>query len=402
MSFSQATTASSYSPYADVHASGPHPVLPEGMQRSQVRDLLLELRRALKLSQAALLTLLQIVERTRPSDWTSPDVEPVCYARQVRLASELGKSERAVRYDEARLERMGLIERRTLANGARTSHGGCGLVLSPLIERIPALLALRDRQRAEWDARAALLARRSALYRAVRDALMEVQTTQPGDPAAREATETFLSWPVPAELRAMSLDALSDHVEKAGDLADRLDELLESCRDSSGQTATSFRSYIQTTINTSFEFCNAPANAAADIEENSAKNQAAHKHEPQVQPGLDRLTPQALRAIASDELRLYLDYDTRNRDPRMRDFTLAAIRRLPELGVSPSAWEEAVGTMGDEAATLAVLVIDANRDHPAAPVRRPGGLLRAMARRHKAGELNLLGSLIGLLERKRE
>jgi replication initiation protein RepC len=84
----------------------------------------------------------------------------------------------------------------------------------------------------------------------------------------------------------------------------------------------------------------------------------------------------------------------------MRDFTLAAIRRLPELGVNPSAWEEAAEAMGDEAATLAVLVIDANRDHPTAPVRKPGGLLRAMARRQRAGELNLLGSLIGLMERK--
>jgi replication initiation protein RepC len=116
---------------------------------------------------------------------------------------------------------------------------------------------------------------------------------------------------------------------------------------------------------------------------------------------LERLTPRALRSIASEELRLYLDAEAQGREPRMRDFTLAAIRRLPELGVNPSAWEEAAEAMGDEAATLAVLIIDANRDHPTAPVRKPGGLLRAMTRRQRAGELNLLGSLIGLMERRR-
>ena len=399
MSFSQAATASPHSPYAGALASGPYPVLPDGMQRSQVRDLLLELRRALKLSQAALLTLLQIVERTRPSDWTSPDAEPVCYARQVRLAAELGKSERAVRYDEARLERMGLIERRTLANGARTSHGGCGLVLSPLIERIPMLLALRERQRAEWDARAALLARRSALYRAVKTALMEAQEARPGNADVREAAEAFLSWPGTGELRAMSMEAISGHVEDAGCLADRLDGLLEDCCDSSGRTAKRFRSYIQATTQTSHESCNAPANADAGYERNDEQDRASRKP-PAPPAGLERLTPRALRSIASEELRLYLDAEAQGREPRMRDFTLAAIRRLPELGVNPSAWEEAAEAMGDEAATLAVLVIDANRDHPTAPVRKPGGLLRAMARRQRAGELNLLGSLIGLMERR--
>ncbi len=52
--------------------------------------------------------------------------------------------------------------------------------------------------------------------------------------------------------------------------------------------------------------------------------------------------------------------------------------------------------MGDVTATLCVLVIDSNRFHPVTPIRRPGGALRAMTRRHAAGDLNLVGSLIGL------
>ncbi len=48
------------------------------------------------------------------------------------------------------------------------------------------------------------------------------------------------------------------------------------------------------------------------------------------------------------------------------------------------------------ATALCILVIDRNRFHPDTPVKNPGGVLTA---RHKAGKLNLVGSLIGLTER---
>ena len=56
--------------------------------------------------------------------------------------------------------------------------------------------------------------------------------------------------------------------------------------------------------------------------------------------------------------------------------------------------------MSDLRAALCVLVTDANRDHPATPIRKPGGHLRALTQRHRAGQLNLVGSLIGLAERR--
>ncbi len=70
------------------------------------------------------------------------------------------------------------------------------------------------------------------------------------------------------------------------------------------------------------------------------------------------------------------------------------------VSISGAAWREASETMGDFRAALCVLVTDANRDHPATPIRKPGGNLRALTRRHQAGELNLVGSLIGLAERR--
>ncbi len=85
----------------------------------------------------------------------------------------------------------------------------------------------------------------------------------------------------------------------------------------------------------------------------------------------------------------------------MPDFLKAAAMRVPELGINETAWAEALDTLGAETAALAVLVIDANRDHPTTPVRNPGGLLRSMTARHRRGALNIAGSLIGLIERNR-
>ena len=55
--------------------------------------------------------------------------------------------------------------------------------------------------------------------------------------------------------------------------------------------------------------------------------------------------------------------------------------------------------MGDFAAALAVLVIDARIADPIRPVHSPGGTLRAFIRHSRAGTLNLAGSLIGLIGR---
>ena len=66
------------------------------------------------------------------------------------------------------------------------------------------------------------------------------------------------------------------------------------------------------------------------------------------------------------------------------------------LGINYDAWSKAVEFMGDHGAALCVLIIDANRNHPTTPVRNPGGALRATTARHKAGKLNIVGSLIGL------
>ena len=114
-----------------------------------------------------------------------------------------------------------------------------------------------------------------------------------------------------------------------------------------------------------------------------------------------RLGPRRLYELAADDFRLCLDM-TGKAPERLGplDFVAAAVHLLPPLGISGAAWRDAAETMGDFRAALCVLVTDANRDHPLTPIRKPGGHLRALTHRHRAGQLNLVGSLIGLAERR--
>ena len=105
--------------------------------------------------------------------------------------------------------------------------------------------------------------------------------------------------------------------------------------------------------------------------------------------------------MASDDMRLYLDgFRQPGQALDDRHFSKAAISILPDLGIRPSAWEDAAQLMGNLAAALTVLVIDANKYRAVQPVRRPGAMLCAMTRIAERGGLNLHGSLIRLKQWK--
>ena len=84
-----------------------------------------------------------------------------------------------------------------------------------------------------------------------------------------------------------------------------------------------------------------------------------------------------------------------------QDFVLGSIDQLHRLGVHSSAYQEAVDTMGDLTTAICLLIIDANMTRTSNPVQNPGGMLRGMTRQHKAGRLNLVGSLIGLDQKQK-
>ena len=116
---------------------------------------------------------------------------------------------------------------------------------------------------------------------------------------------------------------------------------------------------------------------------------------------LRRLTPRSLRDLGSEEMRLYTDgLEPPGTPVTLRALERAAFLRRRELGITPRTWEEAETTLGWLDALVALVVVDRNRTHPTAPVRNPGGLLRDLARRRRAGALDLGASVMAIWRRE--
>ena len=75
------------------------PVLPGTMQRGELEGLILDVSKHIGMSDSLLKSLLAMMRETRPSDWTSTDREPTCFAMQCNIAFLLGKDARSVRRD---------------------------------------------------------------------------------------------------------------------------------------------------------------------------------------------------------------------------------------------------------------------------------------------------------------
>ena len=392
------------------------PTLPQGHKRFFVEQLLITLAPALGLRGGRLHALLYMMKQTAPDDWTRPDREPVFFAPQDQTAADLGKTRRALYNDEAALESLGLIEKRVKANGSRSPYGGCGIVFSRLIALVPDLLNLSDRLAAERRLRRELRNRRSTFVRHIKRRLREATEPALAHPRIIAINEAFSQWPDTSRLHMMDIDALESHIEDAQALCATLDTFFEIRPDSTAKPAENFPCFIQENKQeSSFVNCNAnvykmsagkpahteyscsePIGPEVCLENKHEAENEAHKTQ-----FIARLTPERIFSLASEEMQALIS-DCRGNARQFRELHVidAATRILPVLGINHSAWIKAVQTMGDVGASLCVLLLDANRTHPTAPVRNPGGALRAMTNRYQAGKLNLVGSLIGLSRRR--
>ncbi|MBM1817863.1 replication initiation protein RepC, partial [Pseudosulfitobacter pseudonitzschiae] len=118
-------------------------------------------------------------------------------------------------------------------------------------------------------------------------------------------------------------------------------------------------------------------------------------------PAPPALTPENLYRIAGDGLRMMLDASRdQNRPLKERDIIEAAWALLPMLDIHASVWHEGQSTLGDHGLAFCLLLVDAQRDHPSYPVRNPGGLMRELIRRAKAGRLDFDASVAALQKRR--
>jgi len=396
-------------------AASEFPALPEGLQRETLLELVRATRTRLGLSRGALDCFIQMARLTRPRDWIEGVTEPCCYMAQTELAHLRQVSVARQRAHERELGKAGLIDLRTAANGARSGFLGCGVFFGPAIRAAEALAAIRDAAEAERREAARLRGLRSIHKRHLKSALSVLMETAPGDDRVAEIAAGFHAWPAAAALHRMSLDALAVHEAEAADLCGQALALEQNLSETAPRPLETERPFLQeTTQDPKDVSCKGQENDddanryAPPVEMvDGAAKRGSERGEDRIHDHrsvfLDRLTPARLYHLASCEMRLHLDSRRKDR-PIARlhahDFTVAAVNRLPELGIDPSAWTTAVRAMGEAAATICVLIADANRTAPL-PVRNPGGYLRGMTAAHRKGQLNLTGGLIGLAERRR-
>ncbi len=397
-----------------------HPCLPAGMTLSHVIELIERVARHIGLGAQRREALLRMIRQTAPGDWTDDATDPVCFRSQQDLAQDLGITDRAVRAHEHAFAGLGLALIDTSANGRRSGRvlsGGrrLGINFRPLIERLDWLISLDQRHRDECRRMTVLRLECSAAKRDVRQALDRLLEVQPQNPSVIDLCRELAGWPRRyAGFR--TADSLSEHLDVIRCARRRALDLLECLDDSSGTAESQIPAILNTTQKNS-ESCSG----------SSAMKQPARKRadatyktvQPNGWPGctenmiggvgpngnlddLSWLTPQIVRQIAGEDFVFYLDAhcpDARITEEGLRS---AAIMLLRDLGISESAWEEAMTVFGSLRASLAILIIDANRRHPTRPIHKPGGALRAFTRLQRQGGFNLAGSLIGLVERRRQ
>ncbi|MPL92168.1 hypothetical protein SDC9_38265 [bioreactor metagenome] len=395
-----------------------HPVLPGRLVRDDVMKTIRPLRRALGISPARLEVLDAMIRSTDATAWTDPAAEPVCYQRQMMIAEETGFSPRMIHACERFFEEIGFLSKRVGADGSRGRFAGGavlhGLGFSPLIERMPDLIELAAARRAAIARCDGLRRECSSARRVLARAVAELMVCAPDAPEAADAVQALAAFP--ERYADWSCDALEALVENTRLEAAKALEFLDLQLNRSGVSDWGFRPHIHEQTHQKPEICNGssvhnrPARKrAADYPYGAEPDGPAHccenkcevdlpSHKPQP---TESFSPRQLRGAAGNDFRFYLDAFAGDRLPNELDFILAAQRMLPELAINPAIWDRAAAQMGELRAALCVLVIDARRFDPVRPIRSAGASLQSFLALDRAGKLNLSGSVIGLIERRR-
>lgn len=254
----------------------------------------------------------------------------------------------------------------------------------------------------------------SAAKHDVRQALGRLCQIRPDNPAVMDLHRELDSWPRRyANFR--TVEDLAQHLDGIRQARKAAIELLECFDDSSGMSEVQIPAILNTTLKNP-ESCSGssatirPARTRADDNKTAGPNGPDASREkmigrvgPNGNPDdLTWLTPQLILRIAGSDFRFYLEAHCPEGRITEEGLRSTAIMLLRDLGISESAWDEALAVFGSLRASLAIMVIEANRDHPTRPIHKPGGALRAFTRLQRQGGFNLAGSLIGLVERRRQ
>ncbi|NBB81677.1 MAG: hypothetical protein GVY36_19920 [Verrucomicrobia bacterium] len=391
------------------------PVLPEGMERDGFIRLFRDVAKSMfGLTDAEITTFERLADDTRPSDWKGHDSEPCCWRRQGEVATRRVVSRFTIARHERKLQHCGLIDKRTMAHGARSGYIGCGIFFSPAIALVPAMLHHKDQLEAEAAEHNLLCNTRSIHKGHCKAALAELKGLIGDCDEVSRLTALFDAWPDARNLRRMDLEALREHVEDADNLTREVLDNLRKAEDLQHRGSMDATPLIQDTTQEITSVCNAsvdkrsagkPAHSEYSGSEPDGSEhcrekkyeEASGEHNTEIR---FKLTGRTLYNLCSDDMKLYVDaHRDPHREPTDHDFSYAVVQMLRELGISNSAWNDACNVMGFADAVLAVIITDANRFSPEIRVKCPGGYLRGMTSAARNGQLNLIGSLKALSQR---
>ena len=418
--------------------------LPAGIPKSQAVATICAALRLQGATECEIAVWRHIADTTEREAWMATDRAPLNWRRQCDMAREMGLGERHWRNIEQTLVRYGVLAIATAENGYRGHRAGStlraplrsGLSLEPALANYEALVTrLAEAEESEALRQEHILHTRTARHR-LGALISGIADRELHHWAMSEMTELEADLR-PQVLRSAPAPALEAWHSALLDFEDRLRTAMEPLASSSQQfvdrtVQTSEKSksvdnvkkipnnsgapelevlcHIQPESNLN-ESCNDPNGSytrtpAIAGDDNlfglppNGRNQSLRRKKDildsvGVKPDLmEKLTPERIRALASDDIALYLD--------ALEDWNEAIPLILRDLGINISAWLDAVEVMGEPIAFLALIVIDRNRFHPVVPVRSPGGALRAFTRKAQMGELNLTRAIIGIRERERQ
>lgn len=358
------------------------------MERDGLIALLEAVAPALSVGSAAMATFRTMASLTRPSDFKRDDTEPCCFSSQTEIAHRRGVDPSRIREHERELEEAGLIQKRTMANGARSGFVGCGIFFSSAIARIDEFRKVHSKSEERRREHAHLRGLRSIHKRHLRDALNFLQSNARTNSQIREIEERYSQWPNAARLHRMSLEQLQDHINEVDELCSKGLDLRENLLKTRGEAIENTPSYIQDT------------NEDLNIVNCNGEEQNKHRLNPKLTKRfLDTLGPDKLFDLCSEDMQLHLTA-RKMRFGRLHfhDFIIAAENRVLEIGIHHSAWKEAKFSMGEATAMLCLLIIDSRSENNNLEIMNKGAYLRGMTRVYRQNKLNVIGSLIGLAD----
>lgn len=357
----------------------------------------------------------QLMAFSQPQDWQRGN-RPIVWPSNAILQDRLGISERHVRRLLGRLIALGIIvpvdSPQGRRWGRRDSSGriveAYGFDLSPLADRHAEFVAIAEKAEAERKARAALRRRltiaRKAVQQLAETALEHAlsdrdQLEDEGTPGQIRDWRAWLAqaWTVSDEaivegapLTALAT-AVSDLERRRQEGETALVDALQKPVEESGSPDSGVRLY--TTTNQPGSDSSATGNRDSGIGRNGPGDEASVKTGDALPDEPPAATPKFLVRVSPP-----LQNQLFTPSPTWSDVVDAADRLRHQLGISRAAWIDACHALGRYQAATAVAIIAAKRDS----IRSPGGYLRGMIARGRAGELHLLRSLHGLAERRRD